>query len=97
MGKKQSELSVQGRRQTKNVKHIPDSKIDFSDIAELSNAKLKKARKVGRPSIDNPKQMIAFRIEPKLLNRLKKLAKKNKKPYQTLLHELLEVAVKEAA
>ena len=97
MGKKQSELSVQGRHQAKNVRHILDSKINFSDIPELSNSTLKKGRKVGRPSIENPKQMIAFRIEPKLLGRLKKLAKKYKKPYQTLLHELIEVAVKEAA
>ena len=97
MAKKRSGLSAPVKPRTKSAKHIPDSKIDFSDVSELSDQALTKAKRVGRPRSKNPKQMIAFRIEPKLLNRLKKLAKKRKTPYQTLLHELLESAVEEAA
>jgi uncharacterized protein (DUF4415 family) len=97
MAKKQSESSAQGRRREKSVKHIPDSGIDFSDIPELSDKELSRGRRVGRPKSDVVKQMIALRIDPALLSKLKKLTKKRKTPYQTLLHELLEEAVRDAA
>ena len=84
---------MHGKRQKKSGKHIPDSKIDFSDIPELAEQELSRARRVGRPKSDNPKQLIAIRIDPRLLTSLRKLAKKRKKPYQTLMHELLESAV----
>ena len=76
---------------------MPDSALDFSDIPELTDAELKKGRRVGRPRKADPKQMIAFRIDPSLLRKLRKRAAKEDKPYQTLLHELLEEAVEEAA
>lgn len=85
------------KRRAKNAKHMPDSKLNFSDIPETTDEELKTARRVGRPRKDNPKHMIALRIDPQLLKKLRKLAKKQNKPYQTLLHELLEEAVKEAA
>jgi predicted DNA binding CopG/RHH family protein len=88
---------VEGRRREKSVKHIPDSQIDFSEVPELSDAELSKGKRVGRPKSSVVKQMIALRIDPALLSRLKKLAKKKKIPYQTLLHELLEEAVRDAA
>ena len=43
------------------------------------------------------KLLIAFRIYPPLLAKLRKLAAKKGRPYQTYLHELLEAAVKRAA
>ena len=76
---------------------MPDSKIDFSDIPELSATQLASARRVGRPKSDNPKQLIAVRLSPKLLADLKKLAKQRKTPYQTLMQQLLEKAIKEVA
>ena len=97
MTKKRSGLSAQGKRHAKSVKHISDSEIDFSDIPELSDAQLKNVRKVGRPKSDNPKQLIAVRLSPSLLQNLKKLARKSKKPYQKIMHEMLEKAVKSAA
>lgn len=97
MAKKRSASSVQGRHPRKNVKHIPDSEIDFSDIPELDQDDLSKARRVGRPKSDSPKQLIAMRIAPDLLLSLRKLAKRRKKPYQTLMHELLERAIKNVA
>jgi uncharacterized protein (DUF4415 family) len=97
MTKKRSGSSVRGRRPRKSARHIADSKIDFSDIAELSDIQLGSARKVGRPKSDNPKQLIAVRISPSLLQSLKRLARKTKKPYQRIMHEMLEKAVKEAA
>lgn len=86
-----------GKRPAKSAKHTPDSEIDFSDIPELSDNQLVSAKKVGRPKSDNPKQLIAVRLSPDLLSSLRKLAKRRKKPYQTLMHELLEKAVKDVA
>jgi predicted DNA binding CopG/RHH family protein len=79
------------------VQHITDSKIDFSDIPELSDTQIKHVRKVGRPKSTNPKQLIAIRVSPCLLQKLKKLALRKKMPYQRIMHNMLEKAVKEAA
>ena len=97
MVKKRYESSAQGLRRAKSAKHIPDSKIDFSDIPESTDEQLSRAQRVGRPKSLNPKQMIALRIDPKLLSKLRKMASKKNKPYQTLLHELLEKAAMKAA
>jgi len=97
MAKKRSASSAQDKRQRKNGKHIPDSEIDFSDIPELAEDELAKVQRVGRPMSDNPKQLIAIRITPDLLDSIRKLAKRRKKPYQTLMHELLEQALKDVA
>jgi predicted DNA binding CopG/RHH family protein len=71
---------------------MPDSKIDFSDIAESTGEELRRARRVGRPRTGHAKQLIAIRIAPRLLAHLRRLASKQSKPYQTLIHELLERA-----
>lgn len=76
---------------------MPRANIDFSDIPELTSAQLKSARRVGRPKSGQAKQLIAFRISPNLLAALRRLAEVRGKPYQTLLHELLEKAVKHEA
>ncbi len=90
MAKKQSALSAQGLRVKKNAKHISDSEIDFSDVPESTREELKSARRVGRPYTGNAKQLIALRLSPKLLNKLRKMAEKAGKPYQTYIHEMLE-------
>lgn len=97
MKKKRSESSAQDRRVVKNVKHIPDSQIDFSDIPEATDDELRRMRRVGRPSSGMAKQLIAIRLSPRLLDQLRKMAAKQKKPYQTLIHELLEKAASQAA
>jgi uncharacterized protein (DUF4415 family) len=65
-------------------------KLDLSDIPESTAAELRRARRVGRPATGNAKQLIAIRIAPKLLRQLRRMAAKQSKPYQTLIHELLE-------
>jgi predicted DNA binding CopG/RHH family protein len=47
---------------------------------------------VGRPRTGRAKQLIAIRISPGLLAQLRRLAAEQDKPYQTLIHELLEKA-----
>jgi uncharacterized protein (DUF4415 family) len=76
---------------------MPDSRIDFSDIPESTDAELRRARRVGRPTTGRAKQLIAIRLDPRLLAALRRLAARQGKPYQTLVHELLEAAVKQAA
>ena len=63
----------------------------------MTDEELAGARRVGRPPTGNAKLLIAFRIDPRLLEKLRKLAAKKGRPYQTYLHELLEAAVKRAA
>jgi predicted DNA binding CopG/RHH family protein len=75
---------------------MPDSRIDFSDIPESTGVELKRARRVGRPKSGNAKQLIAIRMAPRLLAQLRRLAAKQSKPYQTLIHELLERATRAA-
>lgn len=97
MKKKPSGSSAQGRRAVKSVKHISDAQIDFSDIPEATDAELKRMRRVGRPASGMAKQLIAIRLSPTLLNQLRKMAAKQGKPYQSLIHELLEKATAKAA
>jgi predicted DNA binding CopG/RHH family protein len=96
MGKKQSGLSAQEKLRAKNVRHTSDRDIDFSDIPELTDEQLAKARRVGRPRSEDPKKIIAIRLSPKLLADIRKLAARKRRPYQTLMHDLLEKAVKAA-
>ncbi len=77
---------------------MADRWIDFSDIPESTDEELKRARRVGRPrgrpKTAHAKQLIAIRIDPRLLGQLRRLAAKQSKPYQTFIHELLERAAK---
>jgi len=97
MAKKQSGSSVRGKQVAKSVQPIPDRQIDFSDIPQSTDEELKRARRVGRPKSGTGKQLIAIRLSPKLLDAIRRMAAKQKKPYQTLIHELLEKAAFQAA
>ncbi len=93
MAKEQSASSVKDARRTANAKHTSDRDIDFSDIPESTPEELKRAKRIGRPATGKAKQMIAFRIAPSLLAKIRKMAAKRDTPYQSLLHELLETAI----
>ncbi len=97
MAKKQSVSLAQGTHQKKREKPTLDRDIDFSDIPQSTDEELKRAVRIGRPRTGNAKHMIAIRIAPKLLSKIKKLATKKHKPYQTLMHELLEDAIERIA
>jgi predicted DNA binding CopG/RHH family protein len=92
MASRQSESSARGRRARKSEKPMPDSRIDFSDIPESTDAELKRARRVGRPRTGQAKQLIAIRISPRLLSNIRRRAAQRSMPYQTLIHEMLEKA-----
>ena len=97
MKRKRSGSSAHGKRAGRNARHTPDSQIDFSDIPESTDEELRRARRVGRPTSGMAKQLIAIRLSPNLLDQLRKMAAKQGKPYQTLIHELLERAASHAA
>jgi predicted DNA binding CopG/RHH family protein len=90
MAKNSFASSARARQRAKNAKPTPDSKLDLSDIPESTAAELHRGRRVGRPTTGHAKQLIAIRIAPKLLRQLRRMAAKQSKPYQTLIHELLE-------
>jgi uncharacterized protein (DUF4415 family) len=92
MRKKQSASSARARQRAKNGRHMPDSRLNLSEIPEATGEQLRRARRVGRPVTGHAKQLIAIRIAPRLLAQLRRLAAKQSKPYQTLIHELLERA-----
>jgi len=47
-------------------------------------------RRVGRPPIgDEPRQLIAIRLDPRVLDRFRKEAKRRGVGYQTLINEVL--------
>src|SRR5216684_3877081 len=97
MTRKPFASSARAKRAARSAKPMPDSKIDFSDVPESTGEELRRARRVGRPVSGNAKQLIAIRIAPRLLAQLRRLASKQSKPYQTLIHELLERATKKVA
>lgn len=94
MGKRRYASSVRVKQRAKSVRHMPDSALNLSDIPEATDEQLDSARRVGRPATGNAKQLIAIRIAPRLLGQLRRLAAKQSKPYQTLIHELLERAAR---
>ena len=76
---------------------MPDSQLDFSDIPESTDAEPSRARRIGRPKTGRAKRLIAIRLDPRLLSKLRRMAKKHGKPYQTFIHELLDKATQRVA
>lgn len=97
MEQKRSVLSARGRPAAKSARPMSDRQIVFTDIPDSTGEELRRARRVGRPKSGMAKQLIAIRLSPRLLAMLRKMAAKQGKPYQTLIHELLEKAASQAA
>jgi len=92
--KKRSDSSVQGWRIAKK-RRVTKRKIDYSDIPPLSDAQLASMRRVGRPLLgDEPRQLIAIRLDPKVLRWLRAVAAKRQVPYQSLINDMLASEMK---
>lgn len=92
--KKRSDSSVQGWRIAKK-KRVTKRKIDYSDIPPLSDGQLASMRRVGRPLLgDEPRQLIAIRLDPKVLRWLRTVAAKRQVPYQSLINDMLASEMK---
>ena len=98
MKTKLSGSSARGKRVAGNVRHTPDSQIDFSDIPEASTEQLRAMRRVGRPPIGTQaRQLIAIRLDPRVIDESRKEAKRRNLGYQTLINEVLAKHVKHVA
>lgn len=65
-------------------------RIDFSDIPEASDEQLRAMRRVGRPPLgEAARRLIAIRLDPDVLERFRKVAKRRKMGYQTLINQVL--------
>jgi uncharacterized protein (DUF4415 family) len=65
-------------------------KIDFSDIPDASGAQLKAMRRVGRPPLgDEPRQLIAIRVDAGVLDQFRKEARRRRVGYQSLINDVL--------
>ena len=93
--KKRSDSSVQGWRIAKKRSATKKRKIDYSDIPPLSDEQLASMHRVGRPPLgDEPRQLIAIRLDPKVLRWLRAVAAKRQVPYQSLINDLLASEMK---
>ena len=96
--KKSRGLSAPGGRAAKKEKRMKRRKIDFSDIAELSDKQLSRMRRVGRPTAgDEPRKLIAIRLDAKVLGWLRKSAEKIGLPYQSLVNQILAKEMRKAS
>ncbi len=86
---KRSGSSARGERVAASARRTR-RRIDFSDIPESSPAQLTAMRRVGRPLIgEAPRQLIAIRLDPNVLESFRKEARRRRVGYQTLINEVL--------
>ena len=91
------ESSARGGRAAKNERGMKARKIDFSDIPRLSDEQLGHRWRVGRPPLgEQPKKLIAIRLDQRVLNWVKRAAAKQDRPYQAFINEILEREMKKA-
>src|SRR5256712_4655954 len=87
--RKRSGSLARGGRVVANVRRTA-RKIDFTDIPDSSPEQLKVMRRVGRPPLgDEPRQLIAIRVDPGVLDQFRKEARRRRVGYQTLINEVL--------
>ena len=64
--------------------------IDFSDIPEASPAQLRVMRRVGRPPLGAAaRRLIAIRIDPQVLDAVRREARRRGLGYQSLINGVL--------
>lgn len=86
---KRSASSARGGRAAANVRRTR-TKIDFSDIPESTPEQFASMRRVGRPPIGKePRQLIAIRVDPGVLEAFRKEARRRRVGYQTLINDVL--------
>jgi uncharacterized protein (DUF4415 family) len=95
---KASASSARGARAVKNARLTRRRRgIDFSEIPEASPTQLRAMRRVGRPPLGSePRRLIAIRIDPKILDAVRREAKRRRLGYQSLINDLLAKHVERA-
>lgn len=96
--KKRRGLSARDARAVKSEKSMRPKKVNYSDIPELSDRQLSSMRRVGRPTVgDEPRKLIAIRLDAKVLGWLRKTAEKKGLPYQSPVNEILASEMRKAS
>ena len=86
---KRSVSSRRGVRTAANARRTT-RKIDDSEIPDSSPEQLKAMRRVGRPTLGNePRQLIAIRVDLDVLDQFRKEARRRRMGYQTLINDVL--------
>ena len=86
---KRSGSSARSGRVAANARRT-GRRIDDSDIPESSPEQLRAMRRVGRPPLgDEPRRLIAIRVDPSVLESFRKEARRRRVGYQTLINEVL--------
>ena len=88
---KRSASSARGAQaEGRGARTGPSRAIDFSEIPEASGEQLRAMRRVGRPPVGaTARRLIAIRVDPDVLQRFRKEARRRKIGYQTLINEVL--------
>lgn len=88
---KRSASSARDARAAKSARRTPAATApDFSDISDSSPAQLRAMRRVGRPPLgDRARQLIAIRLDARVLDEFRKEARRRRVGYQTLINEVL--------
>lgn len=90
MSKRSASSAREGRAARNERRTAAVRKINFSDIPEASEEQLRAMRRVGRPTLGaRARQLIAIRLDPDVLNRLRKEARRRNMGYQTLVNRVL--------
>jgi len=76
---------------------MAERRIDFRGIPESSDEALRRAHRVGLPHDGPGEATHRIRLDPRLLAETPAVSARQCKPYQALVHEILEAAVKNAA
>ena len=89
------EMESRDQRAARGVRVVANArrtarKIDFSDIPDSLPEQLKAMRRVGRsPPGDEPRQSIAIRVDPGVLDEFRKEARRRRVGTRTLINEVL--------
>lgn len=88
---RKSESSARGARAVKSERRTVQARpIDFSEIPEASSKQLRVMGRVGRPPLgEGSRLLIAIRLDPEVLVRFRKEAKRRNVGYQTLINRVL--------
>ena len=90
MTRRSASSAQEGRAARKEPRTRASGRIDFSDIPEASDEQLRAMRRVGRPPLgEAARRLIAIRVDPDVLDRFRKEAKRRKVGYQTLINQVL--------
>lgn len=90
MAKRSASSARGGRAARKEPRTRAGRRIDFSDIPELSTEQVRSMRRVGRPPLgDATRRLIAIRVDPDVLDRFRKEARRRRVGYQTLINQVL--------